>query len=266
MKRLWILLLLLPLRFLLLGQAVPPDLPPYSIEWYRDTAYCSFMFLSTQRFVIPATLPSTAMILDRRGNLVWYATSDDNIFAFGTQPNGKLAFSIKENWFELDSTLDTVPIPTCAGAAGNDFHDLIHLANGNILELCVDDTLMDLRGIFTNTGQEGDSAATVRYNIVNERNTFGSVIRQWRSIDHFLPTDLDTVYFDYPWFMELTHTNSMDFDGQNLLLSHRNLHEVTMIDWISGQVRWRLGGKNNDFTVFLLNCSKINYYYFSSRC
>ncbi len=247
-KAVMLLLFLMPIA--LFGQPTPPNLPSYRIDWYQDTMICNYMFLSTERFVLPATLPSTAMILDRRGYVVWYATSEDNLFTFSPQPNGTLAFNVNDQWYALDSAMNPIAKPTCAGIA-NDFHDKIDLASGHILELCSADTTMDLRGLYTYSGQEGDSMAAVRYNVVNELDANGAIVKHWRGIDHFSPADIDSLYFFYPWYLELNHTNSMDFDGQHLLLSHRANHEVTLVDWGTGNVLWRLGGPNNDF--FYLN-------------
>lgn len=232
------------------AQAMPPGLPSLDIRWYRDTAMCGHTFLSTVRFVLPMSLHSAAMILDRRGELVWYLGADDNLFNFSPQPNGRLSFNLNDEWYELDSSLSLQTVPTCSGIAG-DFHDYIHLPDGRRFELCNADTIMDLRAYRTYAGQPGDSLATVRYNVVEERNALGQLMRTWRAIDYFTPADVDSQYFYYPWFLELTHTNSMDYDGQHLLLSHRSNHEVTLIDWPSRQILWRLGGRNNDF--FFLN-------------
>lgn len=228
------------------GQAMPPGLPSLQIDWYKDTAMCGYVFLSTERFVLPVTLPSTGMIFDRRGQLVWYITSDDNLYNFSPQPNGKITFNLNDTWFALDSTMRVTTVPTCTGIAG-DFHDFIGLPDGRQFELCNEDTVMDLRGIKTYIGQPGDSMATVRYNTIEERNASGLLLRRWRAIDHFSPADVDSLTFFYPWFLELNHTNSMDYNGSELLLSHRSNHEVTLVDWASGQVVWRLGGPNNDF-------------------
>ena len=35
----------------------------------------------------------------------------------------------------------------------------------------------------------------------------------------------------------------------HLLISSRHMDEVTKIDRQTGEIIWRLGGKNNDFTV-----------------
>lgn len=246
MKRLILLSVLLLAMVALFGQAIPPGLPSYRIVWHQDTAICNYMFITTDRFVLPTTLPSTAMIIDRRGFLVWYATAEDNIYTFGPQANGKLAFNVSDTWYELDATMNPVLQNTCTGAGG-DFHDFIHLANGETFGLCADDTIMDLSDIHTYNGQVGDAAATVRYAVIEQRNAAGNLMKRWRGIDHFAPTDTDSLYFFYPWFLELNHTNSMEFDGRHLLLSHRNIHEVTLVDWPTGNVTWRLGGPNSDF-------------------
>lgn len=228
------------------SQAMPPGLPSLKIDWYRDTTLCGYLFLSTERFVLPVSLWSGGMIFDRHGELVWYITSEDNLYNFSLQPNGQISFNVNDTWYELDSSMTATMVPTCNGIAG-DFHDFIDLANGHRFELCNADTILDLRGIYTHSGQEGDSMATVRYNAVVERNALGQVVKTWRAIDHFSPAHVDSLYFDYPWFMELTHTNSMDYDGQYLLMSHRSNQEVTLVDWQTGQVVWRLGGAVSSF-------------------
>lgn len=241
-----IALLLLLLSGGVRAQAMPPGLPSLDIRWFRDTAMCGHTFLSTVRFVLPMSLQSAGMIFDRRGELVWYIPADDNLYNFSPQPNGHISFNLNDQWYELDSSLSLNTVATCAGLAG-DFHDYIHLPDGRRFELCNADTIMDLRAYRTYVGQPGDSLATVRYNIVEERNPLGQLAKTWRAIDHFSPADVDSQYFYYPWYLELNHTNSMDYDGRHLLLSHRSNHEVTMVDWPTGNVMWRLGGRNNDF-------------------
>jgi hypothetical protein len=46
-----------------------------------------------------------------------------------------------------------------------------------------------------------------------------------------------------------THGNALDVDSDgNLLVSFRNLSEVTKIDARTGAVMWRMGGRNNQLT------------------
>jgi hypothetical protein len=83
--------------------------------------------------------------------------------------------------------------------------------------------------------------------IVQELDYNDDVVFQWRSWDYFKITDathenLNGALIDY------CHANAIesDFDG-NLMLSSRNMDEITKINRITGKTIWRLGGKNNEF-------------------
>jgi hypothetical protein len=82
--------------------------------------------------------------------------------------------------------------------------------------------------------------------ILQEIDTQGNVVFEWRSWDHIPITDSNQdLTAD---FIRYIHCNSMekDTDG-NLLISSRHLDEVTKIDRQTGEVIWRLGGKANQF-------------------
>jgi hypothetical protein len=76
----------------------------------------------------------------------------------------------------------------------------------------------------------------------------GELLFHWSPFDHFLITDIDPsdrTGATVNW----THGNSLDLDGDgNLLVSFRNLNEITKIDTHSGTVLWRMGGRRNQFT------------------
>jgi len=78
-----------------------------------------------------------------------------------------------------------------------------------------------------------------------------NVIFQWRSWDHFKITDAtDDIDLTQP-SIDYVHGNAieLDYDG-NLLISCRNMDEITKIDRQTGDIIWRLGGleaKNNQF-------------------
>jgi outer membrane protein assembly factor BamB len=79
----------------------------------------------------------------------------------------------------------------------------------------------------------------------------GKVLLEWRSLDH-VPTDES--YGDLPKdptnAYDYFHINSVavDDDG-NLLVSARKTFAVYKIDRRTGEVIWRLGGKNSDFEM-----------------
>lgn len=77
----------------------------------------------------------------------------------------------------------------------------------------------------------------------------GRVLFEWRGLEHVSPAES---YWPaqpgapYDYF----HINSIDVDTDgNLLVSARHTHTVYKIDRRSGEVIWRLGGKNSDFTM-----------------
>jgi hypothetical protein len=71
---------------------------------------------------------------------------------------------------------------------------------------------------------------------------------EWNAFDHFAITDLDPALRTGP-SVNFTHANSLDFDeAGHLLLSFRSLSELTSIDTATGAVRWRMGGRANQFT------------------
>ena len=76
----------------------------------------------------------------------------------------------------------------------------------------------------------------------------GALLFQWSPFDYFAITDVDPAErtgASVNW----THGNALDFDADgSLLVSFRNLDEITKIDPATGAVRWRLGGRRNQFT------------------
>lgn len=75
----------------------------------------------------------------------------------------------------------------------------------------------------------------------------GTVLFRWSPFDHFAITDLapaERTGANVNW----THGNALDIDADgNLIVSFRNLDEITKIDAVSGAVIWRMGGRRNQF-------------------
>jgi hypothetical protein len=83
--------------------------------------------------------------------------------------------------------------------------------------------------------------------IVQEIDGQGNVIFEWRSWDHI--SILDSNQDLTGDFIRYIHCNAVerDTDG-HILLSSRHLDEVTKINRQTGEIIWRLGGKQNQFT------------------
>jgi hypothetical protein len=131
--------------------------------------------------------------------------------------------------------------------AGNgystDIHELLLTNDGHALLMSYDPQTVDLSAIVPG----GYPTATVIGLIVQELDAGKNVVFEWRSWDHFLITDtqvsLTTPFVDY------VHGNAIEIDNDgNLLISSRHLSEITKIDRQTGDIIWRLGGKNNQFS------------------
>ncbi|MGA2821271.1 MAG: arylsulfotransferase family protein [Anaerolineales bacterium] len=96
--------------------------------------------------------------------------------------------------------------------------------------------------------QGGKKDATVTGLVSQELDPSKNVIFEWRSWDHFSFLDT-TVSLTNPQ-IDLVQGNALALanDG-NLLLSSRDLSEITKINLQTGDVIWRLGGKANMFQI-----------------
>jgi hypothetical protein len=98
------------------------------------------------------------------------------------------------------------------------------------------------------TGVGGVAGARVTGTAVQHVSAAGKVLFQWSPFDHFGITDGEPANRsgqNVNW----THGNALDLDVDgNLLVSFRNLSEITKIDVVSGAIIWRMGGRRNQFT------------------
>lgn len=230
------------------AQWSPPGAPTMTYTWGDSNAICEHLFLGTLTFQIPAMRNATNMMLDSRGDVAWYNQSAESMFDFKVHPNGEMTFFSNGEWQLMDTSFNIVNTLTCDGLT-DDIHDIIVTNQGTYIIICFEDTIVDLSGVLTRNGQPGSPTATLSANVIQELDGNGQVIKSWHALDHFNVTDFDTVWFSQPNFMELNHTNSIAMNEDGLmLLSHRFNHEVTLIDWNTGQIKWRLGGPHNQFS------------------
>ena len=92
----------------------------------------------------------------------------------------------------------------------------------------------------------GSSQAEVIGCIIQELDEKNQLHFQWSSWDHIPISDTIMPLTAEP--LRYMHCNGIeeDFDG-NILLSSRNLSEITKIDRQTGAIIWRMGGKQNEF-------------------
>jgi hypothetical protein len=108
-----------------------------------------------------------------------------------------------------------------------------------------DDQIVDLSSVVSG----GSPNAVVEGLVIQELDQEHNLLLEWRSWDHINITDntyVDLTSNDF----ELLHCNAIDIDfDNNLLISSRALDEITKIHRITGEIIWRWGGSQNEFTI-----------------
>jgi outer membrane protein assembly factor BamB len=200
-------------------------------------------------------------IVDNQGRPIWFQPVDDPYTAtdFRVQRyQGKpvLTFDVGQSTGGPghsegeDVILDRHYHQIATVSAGNglkaDQHEFRLTADGTALITAYENVPYDLSSV------GGPANGHVLDGVVQEVDVAtGKVLFQWDSLDHVplsdsyqpLPANPSTPY-DY------FHVNgvSVDSDG-NLLISGRHTWTVYKVDRTSGEVIWRLGGKESDFQL-----------------
>lgn len=192
------------------------------------------------------SLPEGPVIVDNLGRVVWYLEDPDpTLVNFQAHPNGEYTiFGLADEPREvrvLDELGRLSRTITCVGYETRQ-HEIRVLADGSALLLCDDPRIEDL------SAYGGSATAQVLWNVIQRVRPDGTLAWEWRGADWIHPTDF-VGPLDGVEVLNLMHGNAMeiDFDG-NLLVSFRNLNEVSKIDVATGEPMWRFGGRRNQFT------------------
>jgi hypothetical protein len=220
--------------------SLPPDLPSF-VASGPDPA---------PGYVVLAVDP-WGLVIDNEGRVVWYHRFPHGVgLNFQAQPNGHYAArpppaetGTPEPWIEVDPLGDPTRALGCAGGLQPRFHDFIALPDGSYWILCDETREVNLSAI------GGAPDAAVIGSVVQHRGSDGRLIFEWKAFDH-LPLDLGAADLpDSPGQpVNWTHANALDLDGdRRLMVSFRNLSEITAIDVSTGAVLWRMGGPRGEF-------------------
>lgn len=137
---------------------------------------------------------------------------------------------------------------TLSGGYPVDFHEGKMWTDSSYIILGHDDRTMDL----SKSVVGGRIDAVVRGAVIQERTLSGTLLFEWKSLDHIPVTDatedidLTQARIDY------IHVNSINRDQNgDLIISCRHLDEIICVRRTDGDVLWRFGGKKsrgNEFT------------------
>ena len=227
----------------LAADSLPPDFPNIRAAVYGKTAP-GRLFLTN--LVLGTRNPSHLMILENGGTPFFHRRLPGASLDFKMQSDGRLTYfdGFAGRFYALNARYEVVDSFQCGNGYSTDGHDLVLLPNGHALMMSYDVQVMDLSQVVYG----GKYDARVIGLILQELDRDKNVVFQWRSWDHFQITDI----ISHPLTaktVDYVHGNSIDADPSgNLIISSRHMNEVTKISRATGDILWRLGGKNNQFT------------------
>jgi hypothetical protein len=226
------------------GDELPSDFPPLDVT-VSDSPSPGYLFLSNFGFGPSGTY---MMILENDGTPVFFRKAPSfGALDLKVQPDGRLSYYQYGTvyYYLMDNTY-TVCDSIRAQGYPSDIHDLQILPNGGALIMGVDYETVDMSEIV----EGGDTSATVKGLIVQEIDVDKNVVFEWRSWDHFSILDAAVDVNLTGRNIDYVHANSVELDDDgNILVSCRNMDEITKIDRDTGDIIWRMGGENNEFTL-----------------
>lgn len=235
-------------RYSIMDDSLPEDFPNIQVDSLNNPSR-GFIFSAPFYYFDFASI-NYLIISDNFGMPVFYRQLPSLVFDFKKQNSGLLTYyHLPTNqFFILDSSYNVIDSLYMQNGYITDTHELLILENGHSLMMAYDFQSVRMDTVVPG----GDTNAVVIGLIVQEQDENKNVVFQWRSWDHFQITDatfninLTNAVIDY------VHGNAIEVDDdENLLISCRNMDEVTKINRQTGDIIWRWGGEhceNNQFT------------------
>ena len=188
-------------------------------------------------------------IIDNFGIPVFFRIMSDKVSNFKIQPNGYLTYCTGEpkKIFVLDSSYNNLDTITTVGYELNDA-DFILTENNETFLLAYEDRFFDMSTIVTG----GNSNALIKESVVQILDANEQEIFSWKSSDFFNILDVNE---ESPFVnlisSEIDYISLSDIEidsDTSFLISCRYMDEITKINRNTGEIIWRMGGKNNQFT------------------
>jgi hypothetical protein len=223
------------------GVAIPADFPLFNISANTNPAD-GYIFLNNW-----GNQPYN-MILNNDCSPVWYWRTPDRRRDFKVQKVGndsiltmlvRSGYPFGQGYIALDKHYTVIDSFYAINGYSTDEHELQVLADGSYF-------LIGIR--YMNVESDSFGMVSINESAFQEFTPEGDLILEWRALDHFELSDMDPLIDVTQGTNNFTHMNSVDIDDDgNIVLSSRHISEVTKIDRQTGDIIWRMGGKNNQF-------------------
>jgi hypothetical protein len=228
---------------------LPEGFPGYEVNLINPSTMDEYYFMTSNDDWgwFPDTEPFT-LITDIYGTPVYYKKMKSFAYDLKIQPSGYLSYYSYNPGFchkVMDTSYQIIDTYKMGNGYGyTDFHEFQLLENGHSFVMTYDGQLYPMDTVVPG----GDSNAIVVGFVFQELDTNKDVVFQWRSWDHFLITDAGSFVDLTDSIIDYVHGNAIELDSDStLLISCRNLEEITKIDRNTGDIIWRFGGENNQF-------------------
>jgi hypothetical protein len=233
--------------------------PGIDVVTQRPGTAPGFLFLTPQQYLDETTLRGP-QIVDDQGRMVWFRPIEEGTSATNFRVQTYQGEPVL-TWWEGTATplgmgqgtgyianenyeiIATVQTPDEGQML--DLHEFTLTPEGTALVISYQEVPYDLSPI------GGAEDGTVVDAVVQEIDVeTGEVVLDWHSIDH-IPLE-ETDYLGDHDRLDYLHVNSvsLDTDG-NLLISGRHSSTIYKVDRETGEIIWRLGGRNSDFRLGL---------------
>ncbi len=238
------------------NRPVPDRFAEYEFMKYDSSYHGQYFIAPFYPKKISGYDPSLG-ILDEDGYLLWYhQLSEGALTNFKYHPANHLfsfTFTLTADYgysIVMDTYFNIVDTVFQINWVSLDNHEFQVLENGNYLLSGRTDSVVDLSA-HKLKGAWGSDTTHIRGFVIQELAPHThELLFQWNSNDHIDPLlSYEKVYnynranFDY------CHGNTIEKDADgNYMVSFRHLNAVYKVDSLTGNVIWKLGGKDSDFT------------------
>ncbi len=220
------LFLLLMLVFLIGQTQIINQIAPISRNITGNVS-TGYIFITQSSLNPTDTYPTAHCMMDAGGKPIFFIACTDQTSApyirklgsdFKLQPSGKLSYALQTTsgnmgLYLLDSNFFLIDSIHCVNDVMNDGHDFLHLPDGSFHLLGTEVRIMDLSGIVTIDGIPGSENATVAGSVIQRFDADKNLKFDWRSLDNFSISDVYAYYFTNPDYLDFSHCNSIEIDG-----------------------------------------------------
>ncbi len=223
---------------------LPSTFPSFSIDSTNNPSE-GYFFMGPMPII--GNKPGYLIIMDNYGTPVFYRRTTMKTYCFQPYPNGYLATfeGPIQKYVVMDSSYQNIDTVGCVNCDRFDLHEIRITEEGHYLLAGKKFRTVDMSLLVPG----GQPDATIEDYVIQEFDAEKNLIFEWHTEDHFdildAVEDVDLTVSS----IDPSNFNSIEVESDtSLLLSFAHMNEITKIDRRTGDIIWRMGGENNQFT------------------